>query len=206
MNFRNNLGDSYRKGDFDGKQNKKGSRAYQRFFEGYEEITIPDKNGRGYQIKRIYRGEYYRQDISDSKWIGLKILYFFLFVGSFCFFAKAALLNLPVNSVWYVTMSQAADVAVYFWSFTALCSYIVSERNMTISKYKRACVPIRYALKSSFIVLLVTFFLNILFLVLDRDRQTGGEVINMIQYLISAFLIFVMYELESRIAYVTLER
>ena len=205
MNLRNNLGDSYRKGDLDKKPNNQGSRAYKRFFEGYEEVTIPNRNGRGFRIKRIYRGGYYRQDITTCRWVLLKMIYAFLFILSFCFFANPALRSIPVNSVWYVTISQAVVVALYFWSVTVLCSYIVSGRNMTISKYKRACVPIRYAFKSTFIALLVTTVLTVLFVVVNPAKDTGRDTINMIQYLISALLIFIIYEVERRINYTVLE-
>lgn len=200
---RTNLRDSYRKGHLDGKQTNHGSKTYQKFFEGYDEITVPKKDGNGYRIRRLYKGEYYRQDLSAGRWIFLKIIYSLLFLISFGIFTNAALSSTPANSVWYVTIFQSLDVIFYLWSFSVLCSYVVSARNMTISKYKRACVPFKYAFRSTSIALLLTVFLNIIFLFMGA--AAGSNAIYLIEYSISALLILLVDRIESKISYVVLE-
>ena len=202
MSLREGLSDSARKGELDGKKKQfRGSRAYQKFFEDYEEVTVPKKNGKGSRIRRIYAGEYYRKDCSDSRWIADKIIYLLLAVCSIIFFALAAYPNDPANRAWFVAVGQALTMAVYFRLLIALCSYLVSARNMTVSGWKRACRPLVRTTQLLTVLILLTDVISVIYYLIFRSDFSPAVVKGFFFYLVSAALAGTLCLLETRTNY-----
>ena len=202
MDFRKGLGESFRKGEVDGKKKKLyGSRAYQKFFEDYEEIRVPKENGRGTRIKRIYTGDYYRKDSTDENWYAMKAVYFLAAVVTAILFVAAAFPGSGANKVWYVTIPQAASVACYFFFFRILCSYIAAPRNMTISEWKRGCRALKKALKVLVGCVLVTAACTLGYY-LSHGAEFSGKILGyFMAYLLCAGVIGVVYFLENKVVY-----
>ena len=113
----------------DSPQRKRGiwhSKAYHRFFEGYSEFTVPTPNGKGYKIQRVYTGNTYRQDLTKGQRGLLRVLYVVLFVCAVYLFVSCAVLPLPSNSTWYVTLPQAVSLPFLFW--IANCFLVLHTR------------------------------------------------------------------------------
>lgn len=201
MSLRDNLGDSYRKEKTESTKGRySGSKAYNRFFEGYEERLIPGENGKRDRIERIYKGAYYYQSLSDKKWVFLKMLFPVLYFASVGAFIAAALPASPLNTAWYVTILQAVCVLLYFWLFCILCSHVVSDRNMTISKYKRACKPFLKVAKGLLYVLVFTMAFSIINGILIHESLQNTMLVAL-YYLAAEVFVFIMYWIEKHTVY-----
>ncbi|MCC8068105.1 MAG: hypothetical protein LIO94_13555 [Clostridiales bacterium] len=204
MDYRDGLGESYRKGEVDGKKKEKsGSRAYQKFFEDYEEVLVPKKNGKGSRISRIYRGQYYRQEFSDACWYGMKVAYPLLAVVSCLLFCSAALPAIGANHVWYVNLLQALSIGSYLWLFVVLCHYVAAPRSMTISGWKRACRPIKNALRLLIVSILLTAVSTVLYYLINQIEYSGTVLNCLVRYLLGAGFCAVIFYIESRTTYST---
>ena len=202
MDFRKGLGESFRKGEVDGKKKKLyGSRAYQKFFEDYEEIRVPKESGRGTRIKRIYTGDYYRKDSSDKNWYAMKVVYLLAAVVTVALFVMAAFPGGGANKVWYVTVPQAASVACYFIFFRVLCSYIAAPRNMTISEWKRGCRTLKKILKILAGCVLVTAAGTLGYYLLHGTEFSGRILGYFMAYLLCASVLGIMYIWENKVNY-----
>lgn len=202
MDFRKGLGESFRKGEVDGKKKKLyGSRAYQKFFEDYEEIRVPKESGRGTRIKRIYTGDYYRKDSSDKNWYAMKAVYLLAAVVTVALFVMAAFPGSGANKAWYVTVPQAASVACYFIFFRVLCSYIAAPRNMTISEWKRGCRTLKKILKILAGCVLVTAAGTLGYYLLHGTEFSGKILGYFMAYLLCASVLGIMYILENKVNY-----
>ena len=202
MEFRKGLGESFRKGEVDGKKKKLyGSRAYQKFFEHYEEIRVPKENGRGTRIKRIYTGDYYRKDSSDKNWYVMKVVYLLAAVVTVALFVMASFPGNGANKVWYVTVPQAASVACFFVFFRVLCSYIAAPRNMTISEWKRGCKTLKKVLKILECCVLVTAVGTLGYYLFHGTEFSGKILCYFIAYLLCAGVLSIIYILENKVNY-----
>lgn len=202
MDFRNGLGESFRKGEADGKRRLPyGSRAYQRFFEDYEEIQVPKENGKGTRIKRIYRGMYYRQVGSDGNWYLKKVLYPLLLAGSFVFFVRAALPNNSINHTWYAALIQAVSMLAYFCALAVMGHYIAAPRDMTVAGWKRACRPLKRVLRILLVSILAALLITMGYHLCHRLETEGAEWYAIWNYLFSALAAGSLYVLEKRTVY-----
>jgi hypothetical protein len=195
LSLRDQLRNSLQK---DSKQGKRGtwhSKAYHRFFEGYSEITVPEPNGKGYRIQRIYTGNYYRQDLMKGRRILLRVLYVALFLGAVYLFVSNAILPLASNSTWYVVLTQAASIPFLFWTLIALFSYLPAERDMTINTYRSSSSSLKRATFGSAISLGVLALATLAFMFLNpQDRSLG-------QLLCGGLLTILINRIESKVNY-----
>jgi hypothetical protein len=188
----------------DGKQSKSGiwhSRAYHRFFEGYSEITVPNPNGRGYRIQRIYTGNHYRQDLTTGKQILLRVLYAVLFLCIACLFVSSAILPSASNSTWYVALPQALSLPFLFWIVIAFFSYMPAERDMTIEGYRSSSLALQRATLGSAISLGIAAFATLVFMLLNPADEPLAELLCAAKYLAGGVLALSMNRVEKGTSY-----
>jgi hypothetical protein len=201
LGLRDQLRESLQK---DGKQGKRGtwhSKAYHRFFEGYSEITVPEPNGKGYRIQRIYTGNYYRQDLKKGRRILLSVLYVALFLGAVYLFVSNAILSLASNSTWYVVLTQVASIPFLFWTLIALFSYLPAERDMTINTYRSSSLSLKRATFGSAISLGVLALATLAFMFLNLSGNPMAEILCAGKYLAGGLLALSMNRLEKKVNY-----
>jgi hypothetical protein len=201
LSLRDQLRNSLQK---DGKQGKRGtwhSKAYHRFFEGYSEITVPEPNGKGYRIQRIYTGNYYRQDLMKGRRILLRVLYVALFLGAVYLFVSNAILPLSSNSTWYVVLTQVASIPFLFWTLIALFSYLPAERDMTINTYRSSSLSLKRATFGSAISLGVLALATLAFMFLNLSGNAMAEILCAGKYLAGGLLALSMNRLEKKVNY-----
>lgn len=174
MSLSDGLRDSYRKGGFTKETKYTGSRAYQKFFEDYEEVYVPKKNGKGMRIERIYRGDWYIADVTDAKWIRNKVVTVLLFMISLVLFAIAAYPSTAANQTVYVTLMQAVSAFMLFLLLVYVCTYAAAGRKMTIYKYKHTSDPLKNASSAACAALLVTALAQIICLFAEGSET--GEI------------------------------
>ncbi len=201
MGIRDQLRSSLQK---DSPQRKRGiwhSKAYHRFFEGYSEFTVPTPNGKGYKIQRVYTGNTYRQDLTRSQWVLLRVVYVVLFLCAVYLFVSCAVLPLPSNSTWYVTLPQAVSLPFMFWIVIAFVAYLPAEREMTIHGYRNSSLSLQKATLGSAISLGVTALTTLIFIMLNPS----GEPLDVLRCTASFFagglVTLGMYWIERKVKY-----
>jgi len=196
------LRDSLQKNGFHGKSGFWHSKAYHRFFEGYAEVNIPTKNGKGAQIKRIYIGDYYRQELTKSRRVVFRILFAVLFLFITYLFISSAIIPLKSNTTWYVVLPQAGSILFLAWAFIALCSYLPSGRDLTIDGYRSSSLALKKATLGVAIGLGLSAIVTLVFMGLNQSNQMMAELLCAGRYLLGGFLALSINRIENRTKYV----
>jgi archaellum biogenesis protein FlaJ (TadC family) len=195
------LRDSLRK---DGKQGKRGtwhSKAYHRFFEGYSEISVPHPNGKGTSIQRVYIGNYYRQNLTKSLRILLRMLYLVLFLCITYLYTSSAILPLMINSTWYVVLPQAASVVFLFWTLIAFFFYMPAEKDMKITDYRSSSLSLLKASEGSAICLGATALAVLIFVLISPSGESHNELLCAGKYLVAGLTALAIYLIEKKVSY-----
>jgi hypothetical protein len=201
MGLRDQLRSSLQK---DEKLSKRGtwhSKAYHRFFEGYSEISVPNSNGTGTRIQRVYTGDYYRQDLTKGQRILLRGLYVVLFLGVVYLFVSSAILPLASNSTWYVALPQAVSIPFLFWIAIAFLSYLPAERDMTINAYRSSSLALQRSTLGSAISLGVVALATLVFMFLNLSDRSSVQLLCAIKYIAGGLIVLSMNRIERKVHY-----
>jgi hypothetical protein len=177
------------------------SDAYHRHFEGYSEVSVPRQNGKGSVIERVYTGNYYRQEISKSQQVLIRILYAVLFLCTAYLFISSAIMPLASNTTWYVVLPQAGSIVLLAWIFIALCSYLPSGRDLTIAGYRSSSLSLKKATFAVAISLGLSAIVSLLFVVLIPSNQIMAELLCAARYLLGGVLALAINRIENRLKY-----
>jgi hypothetical protein len=204
LSFRDQLRDSIRKDEKQGKPGTWHSKAYHRFFEGYSEVSVPKPDGKGYRIQRIYTGDLYRQDLTKGRRFMLRGLYAVLFLCIMYLFVSAAILPLDSNSTWYVVLPQVASIPFLFWILIIFLSYLPASQDMTVDGYRSSSQALKKATLGSAICLAIAALVSLLFMVLNQPDEPLPEFFCVARYLAGGLLALFMNRLETRVNYVVI--
>jgi archaellum biogenesis protein FlaJ (TadC family) len=191
----------------DAKQRKGGSshsKAYHRHFEGYSEIIVPKRGGKGTSIQRIYTGDYFRQDLTNRQRILIRVLYVALFLCIAFLYTSSAILPLKINSTWYVVLPQAVTVPFLFWILIAFFSYLPAEPDMKIADYRSSSQYLLKAAMGSAICLGITALATLVFIMLNPSDESSRAMLCAGKYLLAGLLALVMYRIERMVSYLTI--
>jgi len=188
----------------DSPQRKRGiwhSKAYHRFFEDYSEFTIPNPNGKGYKIRRVYAGNTYRQDLTKVQWVLLRVLYVALFLCVGYLFLSSAVLPLTSNSTWYVTLPQAVSLPFMFWIVITFFSYLPAELDMTIHGYRSSSLALQKATLGSAICLGVTALGTLIFMLANPSDEPLSVLRCTLSFFAGGLITLGMYWIERKVKY-----
>ena len=188
----------------DSPQRKRGiwhSKAYHRFFEGYSEFTVPTPNGKGYKIQRVYTGNTYRQDLTKGQRALLRVLYVVLFVCAVYLFVSCAVLPLPSNSTWYVTLPQAVSLPFLCWIAIVFLSYIPAGLDMTIHGYRSSSLALQKATLGTAICLGVTALATLIFIMLNPSDEPLRVLRCTLSFCAGGLITLGMYWIERKVKY-----
>lgn len=188
----------------DSPQRKRGiwhSKAYHRFFEGYSESTIPTPDGKGYRIQRVYTGNTYRQDLTTGQRILLRVLYVGLFLCAVYLFVSGAVLPLPSNSTWYVTLPQAVSLPFMFWIVIAFVAYLPAEREMTIYGYRSSSLALQKATLGAAICLGLTALATLAFSILNPTDEPQSVLGCALRFFAGGLISLGMNWIERKVKY-----
>ena len=201
MSLRDQMHNSLQK---DEKQDKRGiwhSKAYHRFFEGYSEITVPNPNGKGTSIQRIYTGNYYYQDLPKGQRILVRGLYAALFLCIAYLFGSSAILPLACNSIWYVVLPQVVSVPFLFWIVIAFISYLPAKQAMTIADYRSSSLALQKATSGAAIGLGGAALAVLVFIFFNLANEPLAELLCAAKYLAGGLLALALNRVEKKVNY-----
>ena len=176
--------------------------AYRRHFEGYvekREATIDGKE----KVRRVYKGEYYRQNLSRLQYVLLRVGYLAGMAAGIVLFVKGAVCERESNYAALVVFAQSITGLLILYSAFVLLIYLMTPRKMTIGDYKSGSIAFCKALKrigiSVLAVIALTVGYDLLFM-----RRIGLEDLYCILCFALCGLIFIgMRSLEEHIEYQT---
>jgi len=191
------------KSGVDGQRHPAHVRAYHRHFDGYSEVAVPKRDGKGTRIERVYTGDYYRQDLIQHRRILIRLLYVALFLCAVALFVSNAILPLASNSTWYVALPQAGSVAFLFWILAAFYFYLPAQRDMTIATYRGSSLSLLKATRGAAVCLGLVALANLSFLMLNPSLEHLAELLGTAKYVICALMTLGINQVEKRVAYVS---
>lgn len=184
-------------------QRAQGSRFYRRYFEGYEEVSVPARDGSGEKTSLVYTADYYAQELSRKAKILLRAAYLLLFCGAAFCFGSAAAEAIPLNSCWYEAAAEAASLFFLGWTFWVFTNYVPAVGNMTVWEYRHAVVPLRKAVSGAWISLFAAAVLACLYLLLN-PAEAAQPVLNCaLRHAAAAAMMFVTDRAEASVRCVT---
>jgi len=177
------------------------SKAYHRHFEGYSEITVPKRNGKGTRIQRIYTGNYFRQDLTERQRILIRVLYVAFFLCVAFLYTSSAILPLTINSTWYVVLPEAVSLIFLFWILIAFFSYLPAERDMTIEGYRSSSLSLLKATMGCTICLGITTLATLIFIVLNPSDGLLGVLLCSVKFFVGGLITLGMNWIERKAKY-----
>lgn len=122
------------------------NRYYQKYFEDHVERHVPNKSGSGEHLEFTYTGYYYRQELSKTMQVLLRLCYAALFAAQVYFFAGAGMAVSPCNTSLSAVLFQSLTMLCLLWTAWILCFYVTAPRDMTVYKYKSTALQLKKAL------------------------------------------------------------
>ncbi len=189
-----------RKAEEDRDENVFHSRAYHRFFEGYRETRVLDSKGRT-KIVREYAGTWYVQDVSRVLYVGVRLLYVFLFVGILLLFAGAALTQGGSGSALYVVLPEIVSICFFFRLFYVLTvCYLFVPGKMTVDDYRTSSLALEKSSAWCAAALFAAGAGTGIYLLLHGDK-TGTAVLAGLLFLAAAALSLLVSFVERKVPY-----
>ncbi|MDR1801450.1 MAG: hypothetical protein LBQ95_06400 [Lachnospiraceae bacterium] len=176
------------------------NRAYHKYFEGYSETKVADKNGKMH-IKRVYTGTYYSQNISAKTRNVLRSLIILLFLLSAFMFIFSASRRNNANITIYATALQALSLIIYLRLLYVLIRYIAAPIKMDIGTFNATSAPLINASRFTAISQLLLFCASAYHAFFAADSDIKRELLCAGGFLLAGALAFGVSLIENRIKY-----
>lgn len=165
------------------------SRYYHREFEGWEEASVLNKDGKGTTIRRVYRGKYYvpSMDLRDSGRFKAELTGMGAF--SVVLFLIAGCLNAFSNYCWYTVLPYALAIPCLvnmILSLVTICGY---RTYITIPKYRQGIAKFRKWILPAALSVSAAAILTLVNLLLKAEIRTKPQYAYEIFMLLTTFLL-----------------
>ena len=174
-----------------------------RYFEGYTAVNVPKANGEGTQVKNIYAGNYYSQDLSTKKRIAIRLLYFSMLFCVFFSFLFASTKTIKYNQMLYRDVLQGFSILGTMFLLFVLCNYCIHNTRMTVYEYKMTSLCFQKGAKGMAIVMLGQVIAVLLTMLWLGRSEILPTLYVAVSYVISSICFFCMYRMERSIPYKT---
>lgn len=175
------------------------SSSYHRYFEGYSEYEVTDEKGVS-RIRRIYTGMYYIPELDRKQWILHRLVQSMLWIAAWALLIFGASRQGAGNSIWYVGICQAVDVAVLVWIGSALFNYLIASAKMTVGEWRSSAQRIIRGSICALVSIVVTAVMTVLDLMLTGEG-TVEHLCSTACYLLASLCMVTMWMTERRIVY-----
>lgn len=203
MSLRDNLQSSLRNSG-DTKKEKEGhsEKVYHEYFDGYAEYRDESHAGKG-RIVRTYTDDYYKQNITKSRLICLRLLYLVIFIALLLLFVSGALSGYSGHHVWFVTISEGVCIVFIFCILLALANYMISGINLTIYIYSITSKSLIKAAGRAAVSLCIAAIAVLLSWILSEQSESVLVPLTCaIKYLSAGALSFTLQKIENHIPYI----
>ncbi|GEM_PF-2838546 len=174
---------------------------YHKYFEGYEEVTVPDKDGKGAQIERKYAGIYYRQGVTGLIWYLVRFFYTAVFFCALSLFYNASTQPLGCNTTPYATVSQALTVLSFIWFAWVLLHYVSTKSDMKIYTYKSTSPKLIRAGMTAAGAFCLNALSVLVYVVLNLQDEPRKQLLCLAEYVVGGGCLFLVNRLEKAMPY-----
>lgn len=178
---------------------RKGSRALDRYLEGWIVRETLDANGKTCR-EYVYVGDYYLSGEKRGQRILRKLGYTALFAAAMALLLLGATRYTGANSAGYVAISQGLVLLCAVWVVSSLFTYVTAPHKLVVSDYKSG---VKTLLKSSR-TLALAFACPALATLVHQfadPAQRGTELLCVLGYLAGGALMLLLHLLEKRVVY-----
>ena len=174
------------------------SRYYHRYFEGYTETRELDANGKE-RIRRVYAADWYTQNLTKGKRVGVRILYIALFVMMVAAVVGAGILQGGTGTRFYIVIPELITLCLLSWlGYVLLVNYLFMPKKLTVHEYKASSLSLRIVT----LAVAIAFASDALMAALDLALVGGARGEGVIAlFLVGAVCAWAMRLVESRIHY-----
>lgn len=174
---------------------------YHKYFEGYEEDKVLNRNGRGTHIEYTYVGYYFRQGIKNFSRILLRMLYVLMSVAAVGSLIFSSTRLVHCNQTPYMVALQALTLLTFIWFFWVMLSYVFAPKEMTVYKYKSTALQLLKVCKW----LTAAFLLDAAAAAADMLLSAGGfqkeQTLCLSAYVLGSMMILGIYIIERALPY-----
>lgn len=177
------------------------SRAYKRFFEGWEEHEVMVAPGK-YRSERVYVADYYTIQGGRPRKCRMAVCYVVLLAGILGCFFFASTQDAVFNRIWYGAVVQALSLASWLWMLASVLSWTAASLKMTLGELRGGPKAI---LRSTFAGISANALAAVVSLVqiaLTRGEGAGQQLLFAVIYLSCAAMALLMRALEKSNEYV----
>ena len=178
------------------------SSLYHRVYEGYSERQVPNENGRGTHIERVYVGSYFERQSTGLTLTAAKVLYPVLFLLSAACALFAFSRPTGYNSVWYGVIPLFALLILMLLFLYNLLACLTAPKRMELYHYNSFIRLSQSALRTA-VVAFVYALLAVVYLLLNPGAA-GIWPVTFAGALTGA-LFLVLFILEHRAGYHEIE-
>lgn len=178
------------------------STMYHRVFEGYSERQVPRENGKGARIERVYVGDHYVRRGGAKALRRAKLLYAGLYLAAAVGAGLAFTCPTGYNSVWYGVVPMFTLIVMLLVSAANLLSCLTAPEQMQI--YHFNCFG-KLITSSLYLGMLAAVYALLAPVYCILTGVWTGGVTACLCALAAAALFFVIFAVERRAEYTTLE-
>ena len=176
------------------------SRAYHRYFEGYEESRRVNDKGK-LKIERVYVGHYFRQNIGDRERILKRVLSFALYLAVLGSFLFAVTLDIRCNKAWYVVSSTVLSFLAMMWLAITLFFNLTAKREMEIRTLRDSSERFITASRLSFIFTALSAFAVAVHVTLNPGKDLPETILCGVIFVLDSVMLFILYKMEKDLKY-----
>lgn len=177
------------------------SRAYKRFFEGWEEHEVMVAPGK-YRSERVYVADYYTIRGGLRRKCGLGACYIVLMAGILMCFIFASTQDAVFNRTWYGAVTQALSLAGWLWMLAAVLSWIIASLKMTLGELRGGPKALLRSTFAGIVVNVLAAAVSLLQIALSAGECVGQQIMFAAVYLGCAAMALLMRALEKSNEYV----
>ncbi len=110
-----------------------------KYFDGYEEQSLPKKNGKGWHTVRVYVSDAYEPTGGNTRLNRIKLRITILILVFFLFMLLGGTRRSPVNTSTLAMLPYAVSLIAGAYSLVGIVRLLFSRGHMTKYSYKRYC-------------------------------------------------------------------
>lgn len=172
---------------------------------GYSTFLVPCGDNE-YELKYIYTGKYYRQNLSKGNRILVRLAYTALLACAVLLFLSSAWI-VPLNAVWYVTLPQAVCIPLFALLFkNVVAGILFASKDLSEQEYRSVSTGTKKASIGAVIGCAVEVLGVLSFMVVNDINIYSIETKCAVKYIICVAIMLAIYRIEVHIRYDVIEQ
>ncbi len=181
------------------------SSSYHKEFEGYTEYRQRDAKGKT-KLVRVYTGAWYRQDISTTAYVLIRIAYVVLFAAMCALIILNGIYGGKYDTPKYLAFTELATILfLTALAYTMLINYVFAPRKMTIGDYKSCTRTFQFILKGVAVCFGVDAVFCLLGMLISGNPAAQSGIVMIIEFLAGSVIALLMLFIEKKIPYTETE-